>query len=224
MYSVFDPRALSRGRKLLPRISPFSVGSSRGLLCSNANSSPPQGGAADCRLATQVEKQFVRYAFATSRQSSRLENPNLCDLRGRLDPRPPPSQKNREDSGVNPPFFSRGEFCVETPRRVAKCHCCLRNSTSHGLRHDVNFEFFINLSARTNIQGLFGRSKAKNGKITFFIVYFRLFWARRNLFMLFCVLLCGVVLFFETTVLWATRKSTALGAADSRITVENCIS
>ncbi len=50
--SALDPRALSRGRKSLPSILPRS---SRGLLCSDANSSPPQAGAADCRLATQAK-------------------------------------------------------------------------------------------------------------------------------------------------------------------------
>ncbi len=80
--SIFDPRALSRGRRLLPRVSPFFQSAARGgRLCSNANSSPPQGGAADCRLAMQAENNST-VTFTTSRQARGSENKTLRPLDG----------------------------------------------------------------------------------------------------------------------------------------------
>ncbi len=46
--------------------------SSRRRLCSEANSRPPQGGAADCLLAMQVEKQLAKNPCDLS-TSSRIE-------------------------------------------------------------------------------------------------------------------------------------------------------
>ncbi len=112
---------------------PFSVGSSRGRLCSNANSSPPHGGAADCRLAPQVENNSIRILYQTyMRPLDKLED-RMCFFAKTDDYSCPSSQsRGREVVKSRSSSLSRGlkVWFSSLPRRPLRIRSRFRLNTN----------------------------------------------------------------------------------------------